>query len=615
MSARRHFLFCLLILSVAIVRSLAVELPPETVDAIRAEVAGPFDQFPQFGESTAEAFVLKRGSDVVPILIEIVQDESLEPRNKVKAAFYLGKFEDPRAVQPLIALFENSIAREIPSERRRMMGFCLDALGFTDHPDAFAFLEKCAGKQYWEGLPVQPTVPEDGKDEQETQRYFREWALRGLGVASRPQAVDILEELRDGAASDLTDTVDEWIRVATQRVEMTRAATVEHTPKDAAAFWKYQTFPPCPTLQKDIVGRYSGEVYDTFIGGTEPFVPLTGVEIEFSADGQVRTNLEELLLPKERRWGPLKRVSEEWAEGRYRVLGPTQLALAPGKDVTAFAIRYRDGMLTFCHLQIRAYFSFRKEGTSAPALPTVDHVDFSGVYEGVAFVADESVPQIKEVDDVRVLFSENGYITTYSGSSHDKTFATYDTSSFNYRVDSENLISTNLAYSGGDFGQAEASGSFDWHWQDGQIHFNTFHGAHYGAACVLAPKGQSIHLNQESALRQLTMAPYAGTAYRASLDGTIEEIPGIELAFSADGTYQSNFPDKLRDPNDQYYPEANGPYVVLTDRQLYMAQRWDSGLTDAGITDVLIQDDRLWFTSLTFDAYFSLRRARSASEN
>lgn len=615
MNAHRPFPLFLLFLFVGVVPLFAAELPPETVDAIRAEVAGPFDRFPQYSESTAEAFVLEYGSDAVSILIGIVQDESLAPQNKVKAAFYLGKFEDPRAVQPLIALFENSIAREIPSERRRMMGFCLDALGFTNHPEAFAFLEQCAGKRYWEELPIQPTVPEDGKDEQETQRHFREWAIRGLGAASRPQALDILTRLRDGAASDLAEIVEQWIRVCKHRVEMAMAANVEHAPKDAARFWKHQTFPPRPSLEKDIVGRYSGEAYDSYMGGTEPFVPLTGVEIEFWADGRVRTNLEELLLAKERGLAQLEGVSEDWFEGRYRVVGPTQLVLAPGKDVSTFAVRYRDGILTFCHGRMRAYFSFRKKGTSISSLPTVDHADFSGVYRGVAFVVDENVPTINEVDDVRVLFSDNGYITKYSGSSHDKTFATYDTSSFNYRVDSENLISTNLAYSGGDFGQAEASGSFDWHWRNGQLHFNTFHAAHYGAACVLAPKGQPIHLNQGPVLRQLTMAPYEGTAYRARLDGTIEEIPGIKIAFSSDGTYQCNFPDKLRDPKDQYYPEASGPYVVVTDRQLYMAQRWDSGLTDAGITDFLIKDDRLWFTSLTFDAYFSLRRTRSASQN
>lgn len=611
MSARRHFLFCLLILSVAIVRSLAVELPPETVDAIRAEVAGPFDQFPQFGESTAEAFVLKHGSDVVPILIEIVQDESLEPRNKVKAAFYLGKFEDPRAVQPLIALFENSIAREITSERRRMMGFCLDALGFTNHPDALTFLERCAGKRYWEELPVKPTVPEDNKDEQETQRYFREWALRGLGVASNPQALGTLTKLKDGAASDLAETVDGWIRETRKRVELAKVEDVTSPPQDPAAFWEHQTFAPWPTLEKDIVGRFSGDAYQSYMGSAEPFSPLTGVVVEFSDDGTVLTNLEELVLAKDRDRSRIEGLSEDWFEGRYRVVGPTQLVLAPGKDITSFAVRYRDGTLTFCHLRTRAYFSLRKEGTSVAAPPEVDPPDYSGVYEGVAYVAEEGSLEIEKVDGIRLSFSETGFFTTNFGSNHRKIFGGFNTSSGHYHLNSANLIATNFSYSGGDFGGAEASGFFDWDWRGGQLHVNTFHGAYYGAALILTPKGQPIRLDRDAVLRQLTMAPYEGTAYRAKLDGTIEEIPGIELAFSADGTYRGNFPDKLRDPNDQYYPEASGPYVVVTDRQLYMAQRWDSGLTDGGITDVLIQDDRLWFTSLTFDAYFSLHRVRS----
>jgi hypothetical protein len=612
MNAHRFLPFWFLASFIGVVPLFAAEMSSETVDAIRAEVAGPFDQFPTFGESTAEAFVLEYGSDAVPILIEIVQDESLAPRNKVKAAFYLGKSEDPSAVQPLIALFEDSIAREIPSERRRMMGFCLDALGFTNHREAFVFLERCAGKRYWEELPVQPTVPEDDKDEQETQRYFREWALRGLGVASNPQALDTLTRLRDGAASDLVDKVDTWLREAQKRVELAKAVDLTGPPDDPTAFWEHQAFAPSPTLEQDIVGRYSGEVYQSYMGGAEPFDPLTGVVVEFSDDGTVRTNLEELVLAKERGRSRIEGISGDWFEGQYRVLGPTQLLIAPGKDVTTFAVRYREGTLAFCHLRMRASFLLRKDGAPARSAPDFKPADFSGVYEGVAFVAEEGAQEIAKVDGIRISFAENGFLTTNFGSNYGKIFGGFNTANGRYHLDHAGLLASTMNISGGDFGGAEASAFFDWNWRDGQLHLNNFHMAYYGAALTLAPKGHPIHLNQEPVIRQLTQAPYMGTAYRAKLDGTIEEIPGIKIAFSADGTYQSNFPDKLRGPDDQYYPEAKGPFVVVTDRQLYMAQRWDNGLTNAGITDFLIEGDKLWFTSLTFDAYFFLTREGSA---
>ena len=98
---------------------------------------------------------------------------------------------------------------------------------------------------------------------------------------------------------------------------------------------------------------------------------------------------------------------------------------------------------------------------------------------------------------------------------------------------------------------------------------------------------------------------YQYSQYALALTGF--EVPGIELQFSKDGVY-SGIPSKKLQPGSQYSP-ADGPFVILSDRQLYMANNWDDeGLYSQGVCDVLVSDDELFFTSLERGAYFALKK-------
>lgn len=101
--------------------------------------------------------------------------------------------------------------------------------------------------------------------------------------------------------------------------------------------------------------------------------------------------------------------------------------------------------------------------------------------------------------------------------------------------------------------------------------------------------------------------PICGSAFLSTPEGRIIEVPGIELQFSKDGVY-SGIPSKKLQPGSQYSP-ADGPFVILSDRQLYMANNWDDeGLYSQGVCDVLVSDDELFFTSLERGAYFALKK-------
>jgi hypothetical protein len=116
-----------------------------------------------------------------------------------------------------------------------------------------------------------------------------------------------------------------------------------------------------------------------------------------------------------------------------------------------------------------------------------------------------------------------------------------------------------------------------------------------------------VSLQAPNALEKLTSGPYIGSAFRSTPDGRIIDIPDVELQFSKDGVW-SGFPSKALLPVFTDYP-ADGRFVILSDRQLYMASGYEpGGFTDEQVCGVLVSDDELSFTSLNQHAYFVLKK-------
>lgn len=376
--------------------------------------------------------------------------------------------------------------------------------------------------------------------------------------------------------------------------------------QQAAPFWAHQSTPPPKDLHKQIIGQYEGSCYLAEWNPSTPFEPLNGIKLEFFPDGVFTTNFPAMLEKNRPANRAMTKFSDKPLQGKFQVPSSTQLIMAPGHGVTSFGVRLTEGHLTFYHEALRCMFSLQKVGTSPRVDATLNIRKIAGAYEGTAYIAEESDNKIGIVKNVEITFLSNGSFLTNFGHDQNGIFKGFNSAGGRYAADSANMLACNFEFSGGDFFGAEASGFYDWEYRNGCIHLNSFHGAYYAAALVLAPKGQNVQVDNTSALAKLTKAPYHGTAYRAQMDGSIERIDDIKLVFRTDGTYESNFPEKLMRPEEQYYPDKSGPYAVLSDRHLYMARSWQGALTGAGISDCLISDNKLTFTSLEDDAYLVL---------
>ena len=82
----------------------SAELSPEEREAIRELMSGAH---PHYTEAEAEDFADAYGMKAVPLLVEMLNDSSIDPASRTKIAFFLGKFEDACVVDPIISFLES----------------------------------------------------------------------------------------------------------------------------------------------------------------------------------------------------------------------------------------------------------------------------------------------------------------------------------------------------------------------------------------------------------------------------------------------------------------------------------------------------------------------------
>ena len=194
-------------------------LSPATIDEIRtALTAAPERGGPFFSEIHAEAFVQKYGFGAVPVLIGLLQ-EDVVPRNKGRICFYLGKFRDARAVQPIIDLIEKAAGAPVGKDEQFMLRFAMHGLGFTGEKVALDFLRKLARNEYWDKFTFRPFGEKGSYATVEgCRKEMRRWALRGIGGSGTEYGLTLLRELKEGDAADLVKDVDCWIRECGDRI-------------------------------------------------------------------------------------------------------------------------------------------------------------------------------------------------------------------------------------------------------------------------------------------------------------------------------------------------------------------------------------------------------------
>lgn len=556
-----------------------VYLCPSNAAGVDPSLAAPIAEHMKeefYNETDAEKKVAEWGDGCVPILIQMLNASTGEAE---KIAFYLGKTRSPSAVRPLIEYVERLLAAG--SER----GFGYLALGWIGDEKGLEYLAQAA------------------RDPRRS-----ELAIHGLEVAGNRKALAILKGLDStlGASRPkyLTYAIIHCQETSERTEGLLRARSVERSnAKGLSKFWSLQGAQLSRKPAEEIIGEYVGTAFWTDYFSDKK---IEGVRIIFREDGLFETNLA--LLTNMKRLDmrdPAPKLVKDFAQGHYRVLGPTQLALGPGKGVTTFGFSLGHGHVSFFHRRLGAFFSL---GKNADTTQVFSATDIAGVYRGLAFVAEEGSSRIEEVGDVEIMFSDNGYFNTNFGNKYGKLMRGFNSFDGNYLIDEYGKLVCYAKVHGGDFVGGDAVSFFDWHFQREVLHVNHFQGAYYGCALLLSPSADAIRMQNDEALNKLTNGIYVGSGFRSTPEGQIVEFPGIELRFSEDGTYSSNFRSVLR-PKRQYHPSDEGAFCLLSNRQLYMADKWDGHrLTNQGISDVLVSGDELFFTSFKRDAYFMLKK-------
>ncbi len=526
-------------------------------------------------ETTAEKRVVEWGAGCVPILIQMLDASTGEAE---KIAFYLGKTRSPSAVEPLIEYVERLFAAG--SEKR----FGYLALGWIGDEKALEYLDQAA-----------------------TEPRRSEQSIHGLEEAGNRKALAILRKLDTTLGTSRPDYLPTAITRCLETIERTegllsaRSRDKSHA-NDLNKFWEHQGTQLSRKPEEEIIGEYVGTAFWTDYSSDKK---TEGIRIIFREDGVFETNLA--WLTNMEKLDHRKKTAEllnDLAQGQYRVLGPTQLVLGPGKGITAFGFSLGHGHLSFFHRRLGAFFSL---GKNAATTPDVNATDIAGVYEGFAFIAEAGSGKIEKIEEVEIVFSDNGYFNTNFGSKYGKIMRGFITLEGHYLIDEYGKLVCYAHVYGGDFGGGDAVSFFDWHFRQGILHVNNYQ-MQSGCALALSPSAETISVQNAEVLEEITNGTYVGSAFRSTPEGGIIEIPGIELRFSKDGVY-SGLPSRRLRPGRQYYPADDGPFVVLSDRQLYMADRWgDDRLTNQGICDVLVSGNELYFTSIKREAYFTLKK-------
>jgi hypothetical protein len=452
-----------------------------------------------------------------------------------------------------------------------------------------------------------------------------EGIIDGLADSGHREALDALKELEKSTENKQSINFPFYLHFSEERVEreegLERARNIRRNgTEDLQKFWNSQSPRTSEDPAAEIIGEYIGTVY--WARSRARIRGLDGIRIIFREDGVFETNLDALTDMKRLRipsgdssvnYGPIVKsldsptsspseAKAEFSQGRYRVLSPTQLILAPSRGVTTYGFSLSGGRLSFYHWRLKAFFSLSKN-TSDP--PSFTGKDIAGVYKGSAMIVggEHGARTLRESGEMEIAFTDNGFFSMNFGDEYFRTTSLPKRLTGKYLIDSFGTLVcfSQIQFSFDHFGGGTDT-LFNWHARKGALHLNA-----PGGMFAFSLSASPVNLQDPDMLETLTSGPYVGSAFRSTPGGGIVEIPDVELQFSKDGSW-SGFPSKALGASFIDYP-TDGRFAILSDRQLYMASRYESGgLSNEEVCDVLVSGDKLFFTSLNQHACFVLKK-------
>lgn len=390
-----------------------------------------------------------------------------------------------------------------------------------------------------------------------------------------------------------------------------RAKALEH-PGSArlAEFWTRQTAQTTENLDREIIGRFTGIAYGSNFSG----VPTVEVWIEFRDDGTFVTNLQCLTTGRAGTYGRMDAtVAAAGAEpfaGKYRAVSPSQLILAHGSPVTTVLPSLRDGVLSVYDAAASVRLIIRKEGSQPAPDPGFTAADIAGVYNGAAVPVDaarQSEPVATAAFSL-ALTDIGTFLPAWLRPGTDESVYPYSYYRGFFAIDAGGALVLAAGIGGNDYGDATIMPFFDWFLDDSTLHFTAFSWNDCSHMAVTLD-GSALHIQQPAEFAALTRGKFRGSAFRVIGPGEILEIPDVRMRFDADGTFHSNWSERLSG-GDELQPNDTGIFRLFSPRHLVLGYTYPgaSGLVADATTDFYLTDDRLCFTSFSREAYFVFKR-------
>ncbi len=362
---------------------------------------------------------------------------------------------------------------------------------------------------------------------------------------------------------------------------------------------------------EDIVGEYDAKAY----GANFSVAPPLDIVLEFKRDGTFATNLLALTTGRPGFYGKLDTtLAAEGAPpfiGAYRVVSPSQLILAAGSAVTTVATSCRDGLLSFHDASASAFIVARKRGSVAPDARPYELPDFVGVYKGSAIPVDpvrQSDP-MASAEFTLTLTDLGTFLPEWKKPGTQVSVFPFSYYRGSASVDQNGLLFLTAGVGGSDYGDASAMPFFDWELDGTTLHFTAF-SSNIGSHIAVTLDGSAPHAEQPAEFAQLTKGVFRGSAFRVVGGNAIEEIPDVTVRFDSDGTFHSNWSQRLSHSDDDLEPSDTGEFRLMSSRHLVLGYTYEGvpGLIADATTDFYLSSDLLCFTSFRREAYFVFTR-------
>ncbi len=370
-------------------------------------------------------------------------------------------------------------------------------------------------------------------------------------------------------------------------------------------FWRFQEARTPENFAKKIVGEFEGSAYLAGLSGANLVEKIT---LRFNKDGTFETTLPNLVTGRTNVAETTDASSSSLYKGHYLVPGPSQLILSPGPGVTTVTPSLVDGVLTFFYLPARMMIVvFRKEH---PQKRTSSEI--TGAYVGISVPVDpKRQPVLPGRENFELVLTDGGGFTPrWLDNSGKRTVFAHETYDGRYLFAPNGKLVLYAHFGGSDYVGGAINPLFDWFLDGMNLHMTAFD-SNESSHLVVTIDGSSVVARPVPAASSLTNGTFRGSAFRAWQNGEIKEIPNIWIRFEADGTYHTNWIERLRKDGDPYYPQDGGRFLLASPRHLLLAELWKSEneVIQDVTTDFILKGDQLCFTSTRRKAYFVLTRS------